>query len=179
MMEALGRLFDLGPVIAPVDFSGGAATGKRIAMQGGTGVSLVVFKNAEASGTDDPVLTIQEHKVSSSGSPLTLPVSHYYVKNATALAGTESWTKVWNTTDATDPALGTGTVNSTLTLTGLATKQAIVVLEIGANHLDDGYNYVSVNTADAGSTAQIGGILAILHDLNVMRDPTLMRPSLY
>jgi hypothetical protein len=182
-MEGLGRLFDLGPGIVPVDLSGGAATGKRINMQGGTGVTFVVFKGLESAGTDDPVLTFQEHQVESGGSPKTLPVPHWYYKALAALAGTESWKKVFNTSDGTDPALGTGTVNSTLTLidgtTHLAPLQAIAAVEISANHLDDGYSYLSVNTADAGATAQIGGILAILHDLTVKRDPTNMRPTLY
>jgi hypothetical protein len=166
-MYKLGYNFDLGVMNAPVDLSGGAVTGKRVNLRNAQSVAFVVFKGAESTGTDDPVLTLNQWSVSTSGSASALNVDHYWAKSATALAGTESWSKV---------SMASG---RTVTLTGLATKQAIVVVEVNTKDLTDGFDYVSIDTADAGSTAQIGGILAILTDLTVRRDPANMAPTLF
>lgn len=166
-MEALGRLFDLQGAVVPVDLSGGAVTGKRISLRDARGVAFVVFKGLEA-GTDDPVLTFQQHKVNTGGTPLNLAVvTKYYSKAAVTYAGTEAWTK---TTQA---------ASQTVTLTSQAPNQGIYVVQISADSLADGYKYVSVNTADAGSTAQLGGILAVLYDLEIQRAPENLQATLH
>lgn len=168
-MEALGRLFDLHPNIVPVDLAGGAATGKRLSLKKATGVAFVVFKGAASTGTD-PVLTLQQHTASTSGTSSNLVAcDHYYQKSAATLAGTETWTRVVN---------NSGTPSQTVTLTGESDKQGIYVVEINASSLADGYAYVSINTADAGSAAQVGGILAITHDLTVQRAPANLAATL-
>lgn len=170
-MYKLGYTFDLGIATAPVDFSAGATTGKRINLRNAQNLNIVVFKNAEATGTDDPVLTLNQWTVASSGSASALAVDHYWVKSATAMAGTEQWVNVAN---------GTAGVGSrTVTLTGLATKQAIALIEVNTKDLADGFDYVSVDTADAGATAQVGGIFYVLADLMTRRSPANLAPTLF
>lgn len=166
-MEALGRLFDLSVGIVPVDLSGGAATGKRISLRDARGAALVVFKGLEA-GTDDPVLTFQQHKVNTGGTPANLAtITKVYQKAAVTLAGTETWAKV------------TQAASQTVTLTSQAANQGIYVVQIHADDLTAGYNFVSVNTADAGSTAQLGGALWILYDLEIQRKPENLAAALH
>lgn len=166
-MKGLGRLFDLAPGVIPVDLSGGAVTGKRISLRDARSVAFVVFKGLEA-GTDDPVLTFQQHTANTGGTSANLAVvTEYYKKSAVSVAGTETWTKV------------TQAASQTVTLTSEAANQGIYVVQISADSLSDGYQYVSVNSADAGSTAQLGGILAVLFDLEVQRAPENLQASLH
>lgn len=166
-MEGLGRLFDLEGCIIPVDLSGGATTGKRISLRDATGVAIVLFKGLEA-GTDDPVLTFQQHKVNTGGTPANLAtIDHYYQKSAVTYAGTEAWVKK------------TQAASQTVTLTSEAANQGIYVVQVNATSLSDGYHFVSVNIADAGSTAQLGGVFAILYDLNVQRAPASLVADLH
>jgi hypothetical protein len=167
-MEGLGREFDLSVGAAPYDTNAGASTGKRVRL--GTpanGVSIVLFKGV-GLGTDVPVLTFKQHTAATGGTSANLAtVKKWYAKSATTLAGTEQW--VANTQAA----------SATVTLTGEATKQGIYVFEIDADSLDDGYGYVSVDVADTGAAgAQLGGVLYILRDLMVQRDPTVLAASL-
>lgn len=166
-MRSLGRLFDLQGAIIPVDLSAGATTGKRISLQEARHVDIVVFKGLEA-GTDDPVLTIQQHKVNTAGTPLNLAtVDHYWKKSAVTYAGTEAWVLV------------TQAASQTVTLTSEAANQGIYVIEIEADELADTYKYVSVNIADAGATAQLGGVFYVLSNLEVARKPSNLRATLH
>lgn len=166
-MYKLGATFDLGPAIVPVDLSGGAQTGKRVMARNCRNVNIVVFKGLEA-GTDDPVLTLNQWQASSGGSAAALNVDHYWAKAAVSLVGTTTWSKV------------TMASGRTVTLTSQAANQGIYVIEIDVQKdLTDGYDYVSVDTADAGSTAQLGGILYILADLTIRRDPANLAATLY
>lgn len=165
-MYQLGKSFDLGPAIVPVDLSGGAQTGKRVMLRNAQSLNIVVYKGLEA-GTDDPVLTLNQWQALSGGSAAALNVDHYWAKAAVSLLGTTTWSKV------------TMASGRTVTLTSQAANQGIYVIEINTKDLTDGYDYVSVDTADAGSTAQLGGILYILTDLTVRRDPANLQATLY
>lgn len=164
-MEGLGRLFDLAPGILDVDISAGAVTGKRVYLGDATGVSIVIYKNLEA-GTDDPVLTLNQWKVSTSGTAIALNVDHYYTKAAASAQESATWTRV---------SMASG---RTVTLTSQAANAGFAVIEINAQSLADTYKYISVDTADAGSTAQIAGLFFILHDLNVQRAPASLAKTL-
>lgn len=165
-MYKLGAAFDIGPAIVPVDLSGGAATGKRVQARNARNVNIVVYKGLEA-GTDDPVLTLNQWQASSGGSAAALNVDHYWAKAAVSLLGTTTWSKV------------TMASGRTVTLTSQAANQGIYVIEINTQDLTDGYDYISVDTADAGSTAQLGCVFYILSDLNVRRDPANLAATLF
>lgn len=168
-MEGLGRLFDIGVGAAPVDFNtANGATGKRIAARDASGLTVVVFAGAAASGTDDMTITIQNHTASTGGTTATAAdaVSAAYVKSETALDNDESWV-------ALTPASGV------VTLAGAtyAATQKIVVVEVDLKKLgtvtDSSFTHVSANVA-SGSTdaAQLGGVLYVLHGLVSGRAPT-------
>lgn len=161
--EGLGRLFDISVGAAPVDLSSAAVTGKRVSLKNAAALSIVVFKGAGTAG-DDPTVTLQQHTAASGGTSQNLAVvDHYYLKSATALAGTETWARKTQSASATitDPG-GAGTS---------AESQQILVIEVLGTQLADGFSYVSLNIADVGTNAQLGGVLYLLHDLTVGRAP--------
>lgn len=169
-MEALGRLVDVCIGAAPVDLSAAAVTGKRVALKGCGGLTIVVFKGAGTAG-DDPTVTLKQHTANTGGTTSNLAIiDHYYLKDATTLAGTEAWTKVTQTAAATiaDPG-GAGTS---------AEHQQIIAIEVDAAQLSDGYTHVSLDVADVGTNAQLGAILYLRRDLFAGRAPAALAASL-
>ncbi len=181
-MEALGRLIDIGTGWAPVDLdTANGATGKRIAMSGANAITFVVFLGA--GGTEDLVLDLQQHTAYTGGTSKDLDadpstgvtdssgVDHFYVKSEAALDNDETWSKV------------TQSVASECTLTGATygDKQNIVVIEVDAAQLGEGYTHVSLNAATTTSTAKLGACLYLLHELRYQRKPSklpnLLRPN--
>lgn len=169
-MEALGRLVDVCVGAAPVDLSTAAVTGKRVALEGCGGLTILVVKGAGTAG-DDPTVTLKQHTASSGGTSANLAIiDHYYVKDAATLAGTETWSKVTQTAAATiaDPG-GAGTS---------AEHQQIIAIEVDAAQLDDGYTHVSLDVADVGVNAQLGAVLYLRRDLLAERAPQALAASL-
>lgn len=179
-MEALGRLFDISTAVAPVDINtADAATGKRISLKNASGVTIVLFTGVQASsGTADLVVDIQQATAATGGTSNDLDstngangIDHFYIKSATALAGSETWTRVVN---------NSGTPVSEVTVVGATygSSQNIVVIEISAGQLADGFSYVSLNLAETTSNAQLLGALYVLHDLEVQRKPVNLAAAL-
>lgn len=160
--DALGRLFDISTGFVPVDMQA-AQTGKRVSLRNCGGVTVVLFKAAGTAG-DDPTLTLKQHTASSSGTSADLAIiDEYWIKTEATLDGDETWTRETQTAAATiaDPG-GDGTS---------AEAQQIVVFEVDARQLSDGYDYISVDVADTGTNAQLGCALYLLRDLAVQRTP--------
>ena len=178
-MEGLGRLFDIGTGWAPVDIdTANGATGKRIAMSGFNAITFGVYLAVGA--TDDVVLDLQQHTAYTGGTSADLDaaavststgIDHWYIKSEVALDNDEAWAEV------------TQSVASEATLVGATygDKQNIVVLEVAASQLGDGYTHVSLNAATTTSTAHLGACLYIAHGLRYNKTPTklrnLLRPS--
>lgn len=166
-MDGLGRLFDISAGIVNVDFNTSGATGKRVSLRNASAVTIAVLLGAAASATESIVGTLKQHTASSSGTTSNLAaIDSYWVKAATALAGTETWTKVSQTASQTLTIADTQGA-----LTGVAQKQAIVAFTIDATSLADGCSYLSLDIADPGSVARVGSVLYLLHDLVVARTP--------
>lgn len=158
-MEALGRLFDFSNGVAPIDLQT-ARTGKLVSLRNASGVAIVVFKGAGTAG-DDQTYTLKEHTGSADSTGQNLAViDHWYVKEETTLDGDEVWVKK------------TQTAAATVTEADDAEVEQILVIEVDAASLSDGYSHVSLSNDGAGSNAQLGGILYVLHDLTVQRKPT-------
>lgn len=161
-MDGLGRLYDIGVGWAPVDAQT-AQTGKRISMSGASACTLVVFKAAGTAG-DDHSYDLQQHTAASGGTTADLDkVSYYYVKQETALDNDESWEKFTQTeaSEITDAgAAGTS-----------AEQQQVIVIEVDAAQLSDGYSHISLNSGGEGSNAQLSACLYILHELKSQRAP--------
>lgn len=182
-MEGLGRLFDIGNAISPVDLdTANAATGKRVALSGANAVTVVLHLAAQSA--TDLVIDVQQHTAYVSGTSKDLEadvvagvagsiaVDKFYVKSEATLDNDEAWAEVATTADTSE-----------ITLTGATygDKECIVVLEIRASQLAEGYTHVSVNvTSTIGATKPISA-LYLLHELRYQRKPAklrnLLRPS--
>lgn len=161
-IEALGRTADFSVAVAPVDLSAAAVTGKRVSLKNCVGVQVVIFKGAASSGTD-PAFTFKEATADTGGTSqdMATPPAYFWKKTAATLAGTEQWVQV------------TASYSSgVLTLTGEEGNQGIYVFDILAEDLSAGFDYIEVDASKAGTVAQVGGVLYVLHDLAVQRFPS-------
>lgn len=163
-MEALGRLIDIGLAWAPVDTQSAAITGKRISLQNAGGV-LFVMNKAAGTANDDPVLAFKQYTAASGGTTADLAVvTRIFYKQEITLDNDESWEL------ATQAAGAAYTGNGTS-----AETEMLIVVQIDADQLSDGYTHVGVDLADTGSAgAQLASALYILYDLKYGRTPTLL-----
>ena len=157
--RALGRLFDISNALSIVDLNTAANTGNRIHMKGYRGVSFVFFGDAGTDG-GDVAMDLQEHNAATGGTSQDLDtITDYFKKEETTLDGDEVWTKVSQTAASEITAVDAS-----------AEKENIYVVEVGAEQLSDGYEWISMNVPDVGQ-AKVGGILAILWGLDAERTP--------
>lgn len=166
--RALGRLFDIAAAVPVADLDGGAQTGIRINLANYQGVSFVIIKDAAA--TDDLAIDLQEHNASSGGTSQDLDIiTDFYVKEETTLDNDEAWTKVTQSAASEIAARADS-----------AEKETIWVVEVAAEQLSEGFNYVSINIPDLGSAgAEWGGAIAILWGPKVQRAPENMPAPLF
>ncbi len=176
-MEGLGRLFNIGNAVQPVDINtSDAATGLKLSMVNCSGVTIVAITNA--GGADDLTFDIQQHTAYTGGSSNDMDatngatgIDHYYIKAETTNDGDEAWVKV------------TQTVASEVVVVGATygAMQKLVAIYVGADQLADGYTHISVNVACTTSTAQLLAVLYITHDLKTQRKPenlpNMLRPG--
>lgn len=161
-MDALGRLFDIGLAWSPVDAQT-AQTGKRISLSGAAGCTIVVVKAAGTAG-DDHSYALQQHTAYTGGTSADLnAISYYFVKQETALDNDESWEKFTQTAD--DDIVEAGAAGTS------AEQEQIIVIEVDAAQLTDGYSHISLNSGGEGSNAQLSTCIYILHELGSQRAP--------
>ncbi len=169
--RALGRYFDLSMVTPIVDLdaaSAQATAAARVHLKNCAGVTFVLMTGVGT--TDDVQCDLQQHTVATGGSPLDLDIiTDYFVKEEALLDGDETWTRVSQTPATSEIAARADS----------AEKQTLWAIEVRADQLADGYEWVSLNVPDLGSAAaQWGGVLAILWELDVQRKPeNLADPS--
>jgi hypothetical protein len=160
--KALGRLFDIGVGVAPVDIdTADAATGKRIWLGDCGGVTVVALLGA-GDDDNDLVFTNQEHTAYTSGTSRNLAVvTEYHIKAETALDNDETWTRV------SQSAAATVTVNKTT----YGATQRLIAWYVGSDQLSSDCAWFSVNEAMTTNTSTLMGLLYIKHDLNSQRIP--------
>jgi hypothetical protein len=160
--RALGRLFDFTAMQAPDDLVGGANTGLRVHMKHCTGITFFVYKATDGGTTDDFALDLQEHTASTGGTSADLDIiTDYFTKSETTLDGDETWVHTTQTAASEITAIA-----------GTAELQMMLVVEVLASDLSDGYEWVSINTPDLGSTdVQNTSIVAIPWGLFAERKP--------
>lgn len=162
-MLGLGRLYDIGLALAPVDLATAGATGKRISMFDCGGVDIVLVYGA-GTANDDPVPSLQQHTAYTGGTTTTLAIMDtIYRKTETALDNDETWLKTTQTAAAIMTAIDTD-----------AEKENIYVIHVPSAALSDGYTHISVNQADLSNNAQLAAFLYLKVDLDVQRDPTVL-----
>lgn len=179
-MEALGRLGDFGVGWAPVDLNtADGATGKRISLALADSITFIVM--CGAGGAEDLVLDLQQHTAYTSGTSADLDatgvatstgVDHYYIKAETLLDNDESWVRV-----TTSPAASEQTVVGAT----YGAMQKIIVIEVNAAMLGDGYSHVSLVATTTTATAHLSSCLYFVHELRYPRKPAnlsnLLRPG--
>lgn len=137
-MEGLGRLFDVSTAFVPTDAVAGAITGKRVSLKQAGGCTIVV--QTTGGSTDITDVDLQQHTASSGGTTTDLDiVDHYYYKSETTLDGDETWTRA------------TQTAASEITNVGAASEELLLVIEVEATQLSDGYSYISLDVPDLGT----------------------------
>lgn len=158
-MDALGRLFDVSIGSVPTDAVAGAITGKRVSLQDAGGCTIVVATTG--GSTDITDVDLQQHTASSGGTTTDLDViTYYYYKSEATLDGDETWTK------------GTQSAASEITNVGAASEELLLVIEVEAEQLSDGYSYISLDIPDLGTNGtRYCTILYFLRDLAVQRKP--------
>lgn len=160
-IDALGRLFNIGVCQVPIDLAGGATTGLRVHLKDYDGVAFVYVADAGTAG-EDVDLDVQQHTAASGGTPADLDtVTHWYSKREATLDNDEVWTAH---TQAAGSEVDLGDDEGE--------QQVLAVVEVHAAELSDGYEWVSINTTDSGTTTgKLGTTLAILYDPKVQRKP--------
>lgn len=175
-MLKLGYTVDVGSVTAPTDAHVGAITGLRVKLVHAQSIIFLVTGMAAASGTDDVVLTFKEHTASSGGTTTNLNagtntngVAVWWLKQATTLAGTETWAKQ------------TQAAGATVTIPGAsyAAKQFLVAVQLNTKDIDDGYDYVSCSVGALATASRFITIMPALTDLVTRRDPAQMPATLF
>jgi hypothetical protein len=158
--SALGRLFNVSVGAVPTDAVAGAITGNRIHLKDAGGVSFIVV--ATGASTDRLDLDLQEHSAASGGTSQDLDIiTKAYYQTETTLDGDETWTE-WSQSAASE-----------MTDVGGASEQQLVVVEVRAEQLSDGFEWVSLNVPDLGTNGtKHVAILNVAHDLMVQRKPT-------
>lgn len=162
-MEALGRVIDIAPGVAPEDMGSGGATGKRVSLRDAGGVTFIVAAGVASAGTDPFVATLREHDAATAGNSADLAViDHYFVKSHATAIEDETWERVEQSAAAA------------VTLAGAtyAAQELILVIEVEASSLSDGFDYVSINLSGPTSTNTKPSVVAYgLRDLAVQRAP--------
>jgi hypothetical protein len=170
-VKGLGKDFDICSAVVPVaDLAAGAQTGHRVHMRNYGGIAIVGYFGAVSAGTDTFVPDIQEHNAATGGTTQDLDVvTEWFHKSEAALDGDETWTRV------------TQSAGSEISLTGAtyAALQMILVAQVDASSLSDGFEWISVAMADPGTGGtRAGGFLYIPYGLKVQRTPqNLKQPN--
>ncbi len=134
----------------PVDMTSGANTGDWVSLENFEKATIVFFTGAGTAG-DDPTITLEQGKTNSGGTNIALTViDKVYVKQATNLLATGTFTVVTQTAANTYTELTSGE------------DAKIWIFDVYAEDLADDYKYIQASVADIGSQSQIGCLLYFL-----------------
>jgi hypothetical protein len=155
----LGQDLDILSGIVPVDLGTAANTGHRVHMTNYGGLTVVGFL-ATGTAAQAPTFSVQEHDAATAGTSQALAVvDRYYTKAEATLDGDETWVETLQTAAATVTDATWDDAN-----------QVLVAFSIEAEELSDGFEWLSVDVADPG-TSHIGAVLYVPYDLKIQRAP--------
>ena len=145
---------DIVAGIIPVDLTTAANPGDWVSMAKHKRLTVVVFTAIGTAG-QDPVITINEATNNAEGGTQVLAcLTDVWEKiGATAIGAITNWTR-------TTQAAGSTYTNAA----GAAEGEYLLVFDIFADQLSDGYDYIAVDVADVGANAQLGCMLYILSE---------------
>lgn len=142
------------PVIMPVNLATGANSGDYVSLKNYKRATFI-FLGAIGVAGQDPTLTFkQATSVAAAGEKALETIERVDIKQATALSSVGVFTKV---EQAAADTYTNGTAGE---------LQKLWVVDVKAEDLDaaNGYDCVTVNIADTGSTAQLGCVIALLSE---------------
>lgn len=145
----IGEVMGFAVGIAPSDLHGQANTGLWVNANGGYRIGVMFIKNVGTS-TQDPVLTFQQAQDNQGTNAKALNYTRYRIMSNTSLSQTT----------LTQLPVTIVAATNTLTLTGLATSYAVVLVEFKETDLDinNGFNHIQCSIANVGANAQIGEV---------------------
>lgn len=175
-VRGLGKDFDVLHGIAPVLLATGANTGARVHMRNYSGLAIVAYFGV-GTAAEPVTINVKQHTAATGGTSsdfdvagvaTTTPITEYYVKSEATLDGDEQWAKV--THDASNTITNADWDDA---------LQGLVVVQVNASDLADGYEWVSADIPDTGSTAgHPGCLLYIGYGLKHQRAPeSLVQPN--
>lgn len=149
---SLIRLVENSNIVAgftPVDMSDGANNGDWV------NVSLyhrfaVVFFKADGTAGDDPTLSLSQAQDNTGTGSKDLNFTDIWVKQGT-LSSIGQFERITQTAD------------NDYTDTDAAEEEAIWIVDMSAEDLDDGFTHVQASVADVGANAQLGCLLVIAY----------------
>lgn len=159
----LGATFNIGGVMVPVDVAaGGDQTGLRVYMRNHIWCSFLIIQNTDGGTTDDLQADLQEHNASTGGTSQDLDIiTEFHTQSETTIDGDETWTTTTQSVASEIAAIA-----------GSAELEIILVFSVHQDQLSDGFDWVSCNIPDLGSTdTQFTAVIPILTGLQVQRKP--------
>lgn len=148
------EVMQIVPIIVPVNLAAGANAGDWVSLKNYRRATFIFCAGVGAAG-QDPTLTFKQATSISGGSEKELEtIERIDIKQATALASVGTFTKV-------EQAAGDEYTNETA-----GELQNLWVVDVKAEDLDvnNGFDCVTCNIADPGSTAKIGTVICLLRE---------------
>ena len=175
MTIGLGRLYDVIPLVIPIDLDT-SQSGDQFSLRNAGGVDICFLTGDGAAGRD-LTFTVKRHTDMSDATGTTIDLStiahpyYYYKQDGTTAVGVGTWTK---------SAAMSDTDGATVVLDAAEGENStLIVFHLDSADLGDGYSAVSVTDVVAGgSGAKIGAAWAILTDLTVQRTPANLNNAL-
>ena len=142
-------------VMAPIALDAGATTGDRVNMAN-YGKCVIHVLTAVGTAGDDVIITLQEHTAATGGTSANLVIidEYWHKTGATPLSAVGTFTRATQTAAAT---IDTATTDG-------AENEQLIIFEVDAEQLSDGYDFLSINLDDPGTNAQIGAAWYVLMD---------------
>lgn len=164
----LGKDFDIVPAIVPVNLNTAGNTGGRVHMRDCAGVAIVIFASI-GTAASDLAIDVQEADAATGGNIQDLDiVTKYYIKDALSLTTATTWAEV--SQSAASEIADTGGAGTS------AEHSQVVVVEVDAGQLSDGFEWISVNVPQPGAT-KLGCAFYLRHGLKIKRKPQNLADS--
>ena len=167
MALGLGRLYDVIPIVVPIDLDTDQA-GDQFSLRNAGGVDLWFYTGIGAAGRDLQ-FTIKKHVDMADATGTTIDLGeiahpYWYAKQGAdaTVIGVGTWTQ-----NALDDADGADVVVDATE----GETSSLICIHLDASDLGDGYTALSVSVKEAGTGAKLGAAWAVLTDLDVQRTP--------
>lgn len=149
--------------IPPVDLASAAASGPYASLKNCEAITMIIIKAAGTAG-DDPVITLTQAKDSSGTGAKTLNITSLAHQIAADITAETTFT---DGLDADGDVIDRQNSVASYDTDGIngAENEALIVIRVHQDDLDDDYTHVRLNIADVGTNAQLGAAIYIADGL--------------